>query len=179
MFNNCVLYISNDEGVSNAYTNNATSVAHASVLINIEENTFYGISFDYKSVGEETCCDYVGVRLVPFGQDLGTSNTLSHMIDKSPYGTNNEWQRVNIEVPTSTTPGAYNLVFSWRNDSGAGENPPAAIDNVSIYTMACTSTAINSSWLETSIIILRSSEERASAINQSETASVIRMRYFT
>ena len=139
------LYISNDEGVSNAYTNNATSVAHASVLINIEENTFYGISFDYKSVGEGTCCDYVGVRLVPFGQDLGTSNTLSHMIDKSPYGTNNEWQRVNIEVPTSTIPGAYNLVFSWRNDSGAGENPPAAIDNVSIYTIACSSDPINSS----------------------------------
>ena len=139
------LYISNDEGVSNAYTNNATSVAHASVLINIEENTFYGISFDYKSVGEGTCCDYVGVRLVPFGQDLGTSNTLSHMIGKSPYGTNNEWQRVNIEVPTSTTPGAYNLVFSWRNDSGSGENPPAAIDNVSIYTMACSSDPINSS----------------------------------
>ncbi|MEE0266417.1 MAG: fibronectin type III domain-containing protein [Bacteroidales bacterium] len=139
------LYISNDEGVSNAYTNNATSVAHASVLINIEENTFYGISFDYKSVGEGTCCDYVGVRLVPFGQDLGTSNTLSHMIGRSPYGTNNEWQRVNIEVPTSTTPGAYNLVFSWRNDSGGGENPPAAIDNVSIYTMACSSDPINSS----------------------------------
>ena len=139
------LYISNDEGVSNAYTNNATSVAHASVLINIEENTFYGISFDYKSVGEGTCCDYVGVRLVPFGQDLGTSDILSHMIDKSPYGTNDEWQRVNIEVPTSTTPGAYNLVFSWRNDSGGGENPPAAIDNVSIYTMACSSDPINTS----------------------------------
>ena len=139
------LYISNDEGVSNAYTNNATSVAHASVLINIEENTLYGISFDYKSVGEGTCCDYVGVRLVPFGQDLGTSTTLSHMIDRSPYGTNNEWQRVNIEVPTSTTPGAYHLVFSWRNDGGAGENPPAAIDNVSIYTMACSSDPINSS----------------------------------
>ena len=139
------LYISNDEGVSNAYTNNATSVAHASVIINIEENTFYGISFDYKSVGEGTCCDYVGVRLVPFGQDLGTSTTLSYMIDKSPYGTNNEWQRVDTEVPTSITPGAYNLVFSWRNDGGGGENPPAAIDNVSIYTMPCSSDPINSS----------------------------------
>ena len=139
------LYISNDEGVTNAYANNATSVAHASVLINIEENTFYAISFDYKSVGEGTCCDYVGVRLVPFGQDLGTSTTLSYMIDKSPYGTDNQWQRVDIEVPTSTTPGAYNLVFSWRNDGGGGENPPAAIDNVSIYTMPCASTAINSS----------------------------------
>ncbi len=139
------LYISNDEGVSNAYTNDATSVAHASVLITIEENTFYAVSFDYKSVGEGTCCDYVGVRLVPFGQDLGTSTTLSHMIDRAPYGTDNQWQRVNVEVPTSTTPGAYNLVFSWRNDGGGGENPPAAIDNVSIYTMSCASTAINSS----------------------------------
>ena len=57
------LYISNDEGVSNAYTNNQISVAHASVLINIEEGNFYGMAFDYKN-NAEVCCDKVYISLI-------------------------------------------------------------------------------------------------------------------
>ncbi|MEE1097901.1 MAG: fibronectin type III domain-containing protein, partial [Bacteroidales bacterium] len=139
------LYISNDNGVTNAYANNSTSVAHASVLMNIEVGNFYEIAFDYKAVGEGSCCDYVGVRLVPFGNSLGTAINLTNEIGKSPYGTDDTWQRISIPVPASIQPGAYYLSFTWRNDGTSGSNPPAAIDNVSVYETGCTSTVLNTS----------------------------------
>ncbi|MEE0937795.1 MAG: fibronectin type III domain-containing protein, partial [Bacteroidales bacterium] len=140
------LYISNDNGLTNTYTTNVVSVAHASVLVNIEEDNLYGISFDYRSVAEEWS-DYVLVRLVPFGAELGTSTTQAnqHVIGNSPGTTNNQWQRADVFVPSDITPGAYYLTFTWRNDSYSGEQPPASIDNVSVYTMSCTPTSLEAS----------------------------------
>ena len=141
------LYISNDNGLTNTYTTNVVSVAHASVLVNIEEDNLYGISFDYKSVAEEGLYDYVLVRLVPFGEELGTSTAQAalHVVGNSPATTNNQWQRANVFVPSDITPGAYYLTFTWRNDANSGNQPPASIDNVSVYTMACTPTSLEAS----------------------------------
>ena len=132
------LYISNDNGVTNAYNPDGDAcVAHLSTLINLEDDTYYGVEFDYKAVGE-LGYDEVVVSLFPLGAALPTSNSIpaANMIGRS-NDKSNEWTRVTIPVPNDMPRGAYQLVISWRNDGGLGENPPASIDNLYIFSTSC------------------------------------------
>ncbi len=136
------LYISNDNGVTNAYsfensTPSIASVAHLSTLINLEDDTYYGVEFDYKAIGELDF-DEVVVSLFPLGTTLPTTNSIptANIIGKSNSNTN-EWTRVSINVPNDMPRGAYQLVISWRNDGSLGENPPASIDNLYIFSTSC------------------------------------------
>ncbi|MBQ5876183.1 MAG: fibronectin type III domain-containing protein, partial [Treponema sp.] len=132
------LYISNDNGVTNAYNPDGDAcVAHLSTLINLEDDTYYGVEFDYKAVGE-LGYDEVVVSLFPLGAALPTSNSIpaANMIGRS-NDKSNEWTRVTIPVPNDMPRGAYQLVISWRNDGSVGENPPASIDNLYIFSTSC------------------------------------------
>jgi hypothetical protein len=142
------MYISNDNGTSNAYTLNSTTVVFASKLFNFSQGT-YTFVFDWKANGESnsagtTHYDYMRVALVPgdveftAGSTSASYNSLptgwvaldgGHQLNKST-----SWQTQTAEVPVS---GIYTMVFIWRNDSSSGENPPAAIDNISISYMSC------------------------------------------
>ena len=45
------------------------------------------------------------------------------------------WQTATYTLPASTNSGQVKrLYFVWRNDTNTGDNPPAAIDNISITT---------------------------------------------
>ncbi|MBQ2395582.1 MAG: fibronectin type III domain-containing protein, partial [Bacteroidales bacterium] len=132
------LYISNDNGVTNAYNPDGDAcVAHLSTLINLEDDTYYGVEFDYKAVGE-LGYDEVVVSLFPLGAALPTSNSIpaANLIGRS-NDKSNEWTRVTIPVPNDMPRGAYQLVISWRNDGSVGENPPASIDNLYIFSTSC------------------------------------------
>ena len=128
------LYISNDGGMTNSYSHVSTS-SHLSTLINIEEGAYYGIEFDYRAVGELDW-DEVTVSLYPLGEDLPASNSTSHMIGRS-YSNTNQWTRVAIPFPNDLEPTVYQLVISWRNDSGGGSDPAASIDNLYIFSTPC------------------------------------------
>ena len=132
------LYISNDNGVTNAYDPDGDAyVAHLSTLINLEDDTYYGVEFDYKAIGE-LGYDEVVVSLFPLGTTLPTTNSIptANIIGKSNSNTN-EWTRVTIPVPNDMPRGAYQLVISWKNDASVGENPPASIDNLYIFSTSC------------------------------------------
>ncbi|MBO5844888.1 MAG: fibronectin type III domain-containing protein, partial [Bacteroidales bacterium] len=132
------LYISNDNGVTNAYDPDGDAyVAHLSTLINLEDDTYYGVEFDYKAVGE-LGYDEVVVSLFPLGATLPTSNSIpaANVIGTS-NNKSNEWTRVAIPVPNDMPRGAYQLVISWKNDTSVGENPPASIDNLYIFSTSC------------------------------------------
>ena len=145
------MYISNDNGTSNAYTLNSTTVVYASKLFAFEQGT-YTFVFDWKANGESnsagtTHYDYMRVALVPGDVDFTAGTTLpsglnatslpsswialdgGHQLNKS-----SEWQAQTAEATVS---GTYTMVFVWRNDSGGGDQPPAAIDNISISFMTC------------------------------------------
>ncbi|MBR5912011.1 MAG: fibronectin type III domain-containing protein [Bacteroidales bacterium] len=145
------MYISNDNGTSNAYTLSSTTVVYASKLFAFEQGT-YTFVFDWKANGESnstgtTHYDYMRVALVPGDMDFTAGTTLpkdlnatslpsswialdgGHQLNKS-----SEWQAQTAEATVS---GTYTMVFVWRNDNGSGENPPAAIDNISISFMTC------------------------------------------
>ena len=101
------LYISNDNGVTNSYDPDGdAAVAHLATLINIEDDTYYGIEFDYKAVGELSW-DEVVVSLFPLGTTLPTTNAVpSSMIGRSASNAN-QWVRVAIPFPNDIAPGAY------------------------------------------------------------------------
>ncbi|KGO92157.1 fibronectin type III domain-containing protein, partial [Flavobacterium enshiense] len=135
------LYITNDNGASNAYTNNVLSIVQAYKDIQIPAGTNQvNVAFDWRSQGE--AADYFRVWAVPttFVPTPGTQITTA--IDRINLSGNislgGAWARRNLVFNVGAYAGqAFRLVFEWRNDSFAGANPPAAIDNVNVTVITC------------------------------------------
>lgn len=140
------LYISNDAGVTHAYTNSSTASVYATRLFNFEAGN-YLFSYDWLANGESTY-DYLRVALVPASVAL-TAGTLPTGVSSSalPSGWialdggsqrqgKTEWQSFTSGV-IAVTAGLYNVVLLWKDDTSGGTNPPAAVDNFSIEKLSC------------------------------------------
>ena len=144
------LYVSNDNGTSNAYTNNSETMVYTTKLLSFTEGKFE-FSYDWIANGEGSgsyIYDYLRVALVPASVTLtpGTSVPTGFTAFALPTGWIavdggsylngvTTWQ--NKSVVVNVTAGNYYLVLAWRNDTSSGTNPPAAVDNVSITRVAC------------------------------------------
>ncbi|MBO5843435.1 MAG: fibronectin type III domain-containing protein, partial [Bacteroidales bacterium] len=138
------LYISNDQGVSNAYSVSDGSYASAIMPVTFGESSEYILSFDYKLIGEISygsqydyfmlfMCD-AGVNIPSNGQPQGEGVTvLMNKTTDVPAWTNASISLSNVSNTTKQ------IVFYWRNDSYGGSNPPIAIDNISIEGVDCAS----------------------------------------
>ena len=132
------LYISNDDGNTNAYDNTA-SIAYAYVPITLEAGK-HEISYDWKCNGESSY-DYLRVALVPASVNLtGGSAPSGFSYNSLPQGwialdggsklnLSPDWSSKTAGL-TISGEGDYYLVFVWRNDGSQDYNPPAAIDNI-------------------------------------------------
>jgi len=140
------LYVSNDGGTTNAYTNNSAAMVYATKLLNFTEGKFE-FAFNWMANGE-TNWDFLRVALVPASVSLtaGTSLPTGLTYSAVPSGWIaidggsqlvgvTDWQ--NQSVAVNVPAGNYYLVMAWRNDSSGGVQPPAAVDNVSITRVAC------------------------------------------
>ena len=138
------MYVSKDGGTTYEYAHGNT-VVYASKLFSFAQGT-YTFVFDWKANGESTY-DYLRVALVPGDVEFaaGTSlpsgvsasslpNTWIALDGGSKLNLVNSWQTKTSEAAVS---GTYTMVFIWRNDGSGGEQPPAAIDNISISYMTC------------------------------------------
>ena len=140
------LYISNNGGITNAYNTSSSAMVYATKLLNFADGK-YEFSFDWNGNGESNY-DYLRVALVPasvtltagtsYPNGFGTTSLPTGWIALDGGSKLNQvtaWQSktATINVPA----GNYYMVLAWRNDSGSGTNPPAAVDNVSINRMAC------------------------------------------
>lgn len=142
------LYVSNDGGTTNAYNSGAQYI-YAIRALNIQATGSYKVSYNWKCQGENNC-DYLRSFLVPasLSPDLvGRSQQYINSITTSScpggwiaidgganLGRQTEWQTKALTVSLSST-GTYYLVFYWRSDGsvqGGNNNPPAAVDNVSV-----------------------------------------------
>jgi uncharacterized protein (TIGR02145 family) len=146
------LYISNDDGTSNAYTLNTTSYVYAYRNLNIAEDGVYMVSFDWLGQGESNY-DLLRAFITPTSAVLeaGSANGMTSSNNTTPNGwtdianpegklnNTSEWQQ--SEKETYLEAGTYNLVFFWKNDNSGGSQPPAAIDNLSITKVSCPSVA--------------------------------------
>ena len=137
------LYVSNDAGVTNAYTN-TTSIVHAYKDVTIpsgESNIM--LYFNEKTNGESGFDDlkvYIGTAAsttvtagsAPSGADVATLATIRH----------SSWYDNIIDIPASWANKTVRIIFSWRNDASVNGAPPTCIDNIRMY-----STSSNGVWL--------------------------------
>jgi hypothetical protein len=136
------IYISNDNGTTNAYTITSTSVVQAYRDIQIPAGTsLASFSFDWKANGESSY-DYLRVWLVPasFMPTPGTQTTAATGTPGAPgriqvgqynlSGTTwSSYSNPNLNL-TNYAGSVMRLVFEWINDSSGGTQPPVAIDNI-------------------------------------------------
>ena len=144
------LYISNDNGESNEYTNNSTSIVYVAKTFYFDETGMYSFSYDWKANGEGATndWDYLRVVLVPNSVEFtpgtrptGFTNTAvpAGWLALDGGGLLNlksEWQHHTSDVAIDQI-GLYKVVSMWKNDGSGGKNPPAAIDNFSIAHLDC------------------------------------------
>jgi gliding motility-associated-like protein len=137
------LYISNDEGVSNAY-GGTTSTTQAYRDIEMPATTLgqLHLSFDWKGIGENNA-DYMRVWLVPISFTPTPGNQITAGAGRMQIGTNYTqqatWKTENIvlNAPAVWSGQTLRLVFEWRNNGSTFNLPPAAVDNISFSVVTC------------------------------------------
>ena len=139
------IYISNDNGVTNAYST-VKSVEYATKNFTFAEGV-YTFSFDWRAKGNQYY-DFIRVALVPSSVELVSTENAPFDKTSLPSGwialdggtglnNNTSWQTV-VADEISVPAGDYRMVVGWRNFAyGSDNQPPAAIDNVSISLLTC------------------------------------------
>ena len=139
------MYVTNDGGTTNAYTNTQQSICFAMTYLQIPYDSSYAISYDWRCQGEGTY-DLMRVALVPEDFDFTNaftavnrySNTLPTgwiALDGGKRNLRNTWQLDQHSINLNA--GNYYLTIVWINDGAMGSNPPAAIDNISMDLITC------------------------------------------
>ena len=143
------LYISDDNGAANTYTNTA-SIVYASINIQLPADN-YSIHFDWRTQGESTF-DFMRVWLAPASAVLtagsypagmsahndiptGFIDVSGRPSDSLRLNLHSTWQDSAGVDSIHIAAGVYKLVFMWRNDGSVGNQPPAAIDNVVVRSL--------------------------------------------
>lgn len=145
------LYVSADSGATCGYTDSMAAAVIAYRDFSLSEG-LYTASFDWTCMGEQNY-DILFAALVPaddtllqagaelpgglssYGLPDGWINLGSQGIRVGMSGAA-DWTRHNVRFAVPTT-GYWRLVFIWRNDDATGQNPAAAIDNITIEQVTC------------------------------------------
>ena len=148
------LYISNDNGASNAYSTSNAATVFAIKSFHFEEGNFI-FQYDWKAKGESNY-DLLRVALVPDSIELEASSSMlpglsstagTALASELPAGwialdggsklnLVDAWQTFRTDV-IDVAEGNYNVVLLWRDDTSGGAQTPAAVDNFSITKITC------------------------------------------
>ena len=131
------LYISNDNGVTNAYDPSSESYAYATLDVSFDNTEMeWHLSFDYLSNGEGTSWDYFSVYLMDGDATIPNNSVPTGTALLSQATGVTSWTHYDI-VLDNVTGTSKKIVFFWKNDNSVGHNPPAAVDNISINGFTC------------------------------------------
>jgi N-acetylneuraminic acid mutarotase len=133
-YNNTLgVFISDDDGASNTYSTNESSVVHLYKDINFTLTDDFALTLRWRGKGE-IGKDYLSAHIVPTNVTpvAGEEMNQGH-IGADEYSNSDFFRGARIKIGSNLiTSGQMRLVLSWRNDDSGGEQPPAAIDNVGI-----------------------------------------------
>ncbi len=149
------LYISNDNGTTNAYSGTETRVyAYRDVLVP-DGTTELLLSFDWKAQGGLYNYEFLRVYWLEPSANITPGNNPPGGLDASAqpgnYGPNatehwlsqhNTWQHQEMVISADQFAGmgvgdkVYRLAFHWRNTSYSSQ-PPAAVDNIELRAITC------------------------------------------
>jgi|GEM_PF-3456188 len=130
------LYITNN-GTTNAYATNNSSVVHAYVDAQIPADGAF-LRFSWKAQGENlsgSAIDYLRVFVAPTSTTpvAGVLEpTGATALGTYRMGSATIWGEQVIAIPAGNNGTTVRIIFTWRNDSNTGSNPPAAIDNIAL-----------------------------------------------
>ncbi|MBO7446605.1 MAG: fibronectin type III domain-containing protein, partial [Bacteroidales bacterium] len=155
------LYISNNNGASNSYTNTSASDAYAYIDVVFDNNPMeWHLSFDYNVNGEGTSYkyDYLSVYLVDGSTTIPSSGAPNGAALLYQSNLLSDWTHFDA-ILENVVGTSKRIVFYWRNDGSSGTNPPAAVDNISVVGYTCgkpsniqltgsTSSSLSVSWTE-------------------------------
>ena len=140
------IYVSNDGGTSNTYTN-TKSVVYATKAFSFAEGT-YTFAYDWRAKGNQYY-DYIRVALVPASYEIvATENLPTGLSDTqlptgwialdggSKLNNSDVWSTM-VADETQVPAGEYKMVVAWRNLTYSINQPSAAIDNISINLTTC------------------------------------------
>ncbi|HNT52075.1 MAG TPA: hypothetical protein PKH19_01640, partial [Candidatus Syntrophosphaera sp.] len=126
-------YIS-DDGTSHQYETTQPGYAHLWFDLRFPDDmSDVRLRFEWRGMGESGS-DFLSVSLLECwemplpGQPAG-GQQLGQM-----YGSSPDWQLVTIPFSFDLAGLDKRIVFSWQNDPGGGDQPPAALDNVRVVT---------------------------------------------
>ena len=143
------LYISNNNGTANSYTNSSTQFSYAYRAFTVDDAVDMAISFDWQCYGESSY-DYLRAWIAPVSfqfsaghsPDGGTS--AYNYTDATPSGWIDLGGKMNLQSSWQTqvttfhvNAGTYYLVFMWANDNSGGTQPPAGVDNIILTELSC------------------------------------------
>lgn len=149
-FDNNKLYISSNGGTTNKYdiTKASTVTAYRDVMI---PATGAVLSFDYRVNGQSNTTDYLKIDL--------NGTEIARL-----YGENN-WTSFNYDI-SGEMAGEVRVQFTWVNNASAGNQFPAAIDNISIIETPCSQpTALAATMDSTTAVITWEAVEGQTAWN--------------
>ncbi|MDL2297431.1 choice-of-anchor J domain-containing protein, partial [Bacteroidales bacterium OttesenSCG-928-E04] len=134
------LYVSADSGATHSYANYfATSIwAYRDFCFPSGPHEDYMLTFDWKGKGQSNL-DYLSVYIgapapVTAGSNSAPANAFCLF---SKLNLNDAWRSDSISLNGHITSDTCRLYFLWTNDGSNGEQPPAAIDNISIRYSPC------------------------------------------
>ena len=151
-------FVSNDAGVSWAYTNSATSRSHFYRDITVPSGeTNIVLSFDWRANGNDGNWDNLQVYICdvtvtpettgPIGTNTTTTTWTGYTNGTTGYyltrvnGTTNPTSTSTVNYTLTAAQAAYlavgtpkRIVFTWKNDGSGGSNPPSSIDNISLVS---------------------------------------------
>ncbi len=139
-------YITNDAGVTNAYTpaNNATNYFWRDITVPAGESVI-SLSMNYRLQGEASWDIFqvltAPTTLTPVGEAAhpGSGSTLPTSLSGATVvgaGTlSTGVQTLSFNLPASLAGTTFRLIFLWKNET-SGTQPPAAIDNISLTSRA-------------------------------------------
>jgi hypothetical protein len=149
-------YITNDNGVSNAYNTGSSSLVHLYRDVTFTTGAAdFELSFMFNCGGESTY-DGLKVYLVDLTTTPVAGTELSSgQIGNTWYNLTTNWTRIAIPISNTLAGTTKRLVISWKNDSSGGVQPPAAIDNLSLeaYLVAKPTNLTATNITETSAVL--------------------------
>lgn len=149
-FDNNKLYISSNGGTTNKYdiTKASTVTAYRDVMI---PATGAVLSFDYRVNGQSNTTDYLKIDL--------NGTEIARL-----YGENN-WTSFSYDI-SGELAGEVRVQFTWVNNASAGNQFPAAIDNISVIETPCSQpTALTATVDSTTAVITWTAVEGQTAWN--------------
>ena len=127
-------YISSNYGATHSYNPNSGSYSHFYHDVSFPASMAgMKLRFQYKCAGEAGF-DYLTVHITDTSFTPVAGSSFSDGQIGTAYHSSPDWQYVSIELDPAMAGQLKRLIFSWRNDSGGGTQPPAAIDNIRIYS---------------------------------------------